>query len=262
MISKTNLRIILEEIKMKLRRIAAVAAASAMALTAVAASASAYEYTAFLMFTDIDWLWGNWDAGNGTDATITGPGTYTVSLDNTQAENTMSATNGANVFCVDIIGGYADLADMDVTLDSIKADGNEVAFDPEKICYGDIEEKGNYRIEIQNAYGLTGDMSDPHYGAIDAASFSAAEKIEVTFTISDPNGAAEEAAPAEDTASEDTAAEDTSAEEAAAPAEETEAPAADASTTAAATGNTSAAALAGVMATAAAAALIAKKHTK
>lgn len=246
---------------MKLRRIAAVAAASAMALTAVAASASAYEYTAFLMFTDIDWLWGNWDAGNATDATITGPGTYTVSLDNTQAENTMSATNGANVFCVDIIGGYADLADMDVTLDSIKADGNEVAFDPEKICYGDIEEKGNYRIEIQNAYGLTGDMSDPHYGAIDAASFSAAEKIEVTFTISDPNGAAEEAAPAEDTA-----AEDTSAEEAAAPAEdaaeETEAPAADASTTAAATGNTSAAALAGVMATAAAAALIAKKHTK
>lgn len=247
---------------MKLRRIAAVAAASAMALTAVAASASAYEYTAFLMFTDIDWLWGNWDAGNGTDATITGPGTYTVSLDNTQAENTMSATNGANVFCVDIIGGYADLADMDVTLDSIKADGNEVAFDPEKICYGDIEEKGNYRIEIQNAYGLTGDMSDPHYGAIDAASFSAAEKIEVTFTISDPNGAAEEAAPAEDTAAEDTAAEEAAAPAEDTAAEETETPAADASTTAAATGNTSAAALAGVMATAAAAALIAKKHTK
>lgn len=237
---------------MKLRRIAAVAAASAMALTAAAASASAYEYDAFLMFTDLDWLWGNWDAGNATDATITGPGTYTVSLDNTQAENTMSATNGANVFCVDIIGGYADLADMDVTLDSIKADGSEVAFDPEKICYGDIEEKGNYRIEIQNAYGLTGDMNDPHYGAIDAASFSAAEKIEVTFTISDPNGAAEEAAPAEDTASEDTAT----------PAEDTAAPVPDASTAAAATGNTSAAALAGVMVTAAAAALIAKKRTK
>ncbi|MGN1106794.1 MAG: hypothetical protein ACI4RH_09095, partial [Huintestinicola sp.] len=182
---------------MKLRRIAAVAAASAMALSAAAATASAYEYTAFLMFTDIDWLWGNWDAGKATDATITGPGTYTVSLDNTQAENAMSATNGANVFCVDIVGGYADLAAFDVTLDSVKADGVEVKFDPEKICYGDIEEKGNYRIEIQNAYGLTGDMNDPHYGAIDAESFSAAEKIEVTFTISDPNGAApaEEAAP-------------------------------------------------------------------
>lgn len=236
---------------MKLRRIAAVAAASAMALSVAAVSASAYEYDAFLMFTDIDWLWGNWDAGKAGDAKITGPGTYTVSLDNTQAENTMSATNGANVFCVDIIGGYADLADMEVTLDSIKADGAEVAFDPEKICYGDIEEKGNFRIEIQNAYGLTGDMSDPHYGAIDAASFSAAEKIEVTFTISDPNGAAaEEAAPAETEA----AAEET--------VDTTEAPAADTTTTSTATGNTSAAALAGVMSTAAAAALIAKKRTK
>ncbi|MDD6990996.1 MAG: hypothetical protein PUI48_04130 [Oscillospiraceae bacterium] len=238
---------------MKLRRIAAVAAASAMALSVAAVPASAYEYTAFLMFTDIDWLWGNWDAGKATDATITGPGTYTVSLDNTQAENAMSATNGANVFCVDIIGGYADLADLDVTLDSVKADGVDVPFDPEKICYGDIEEKGNYRIEIQNAYGLTGDMSDPHYGAIDAASFSAAEKIEVTFTISDPNGAAaEEAAPAEESApAEETAAVET-----------TEAPAADTTTTSTATGNTSAAALAGVMVTAAAAALIAKKRSK
>lgn len=239
---------------MKLRRIAAVAAASAMALSVAAVPASAYEYTAFLMFTDIDWLWGNWDAGKATDATITGPGTYTVSLDNTQAENAMSATNGANVFCVDIVGGYADLADYEVTLDSVKADGVEVPFDPEKICYGDIEEKGNYRIEIQNAYGLTGDMNDPHYGAIDAASFSAAEKIEVTFTISDPNGAAEEAAPEEAAEETEAAAEET--------VETTEAPAADTTTTSTATGNTSAAALAGVMVTAAAAALIAKKRSK
>ena len=239
---------------MKLRRIAAVAAASAMALSAVAASASAYEYTAFLMFTYIDWLWGNWDAGKATDATITGPGTYTVSLDNTQAENTMSAANGANVFCVDIVGGYADLADLEVTLDSVKADGVEVPFDPEKICYGDIEEKGNYRIEIQNAYGLTGDMSDPHYGAIDAASFTAAEKIEVTFTISDPNGAV----PTEEAATEETEA----AAEAAPVEESAEAPAADTTTTSTATGNISAAALAGVMVTAAAAALIAKKRSK
>lgn len=239
---------------MKLRRIAAVAAASAMALSVAAVSASAYEYDAFLMFTDIDWLWGNWDAGKATDATITGPGTYTVSLDNTQAENAMSATNGANVFCVDIVGGYADLADYEVTLDSVKADGVEVPFDPEKICYGDIEEKGNYRIEIQNAYGLTGDMNDPHYGAIDAASFSAAEKIEVTFTISDPNGAAEEAAPEEAAEEIEAAAEET--------VETTEAPAADTTTTSTATGNTSAAALAGVMVTAAAAALIAKKRSK
>ena len=162
----------------------------------------------------------------------------------------MSAANGANVFCVDIIGAYADLADMEVTLDSVKADGAEVAFDPEKIVYGDIEENGNFRIEIRNTYGVTGDMTSPNYNPIDAENFSASEKIEVTFTISDPNGAAAEEAPAEEA---EAPAEDTAAEEA---------PAADSTTTSTATGNASAVALAGVMAVAAAAAFVVKKQSK
>lgn len=184
---------------MKLKRLAAAAAASSMVVTVMAVTASAYEYSAFLMFTDTNWLWGNWDVGKGTDAVVTGPGTYTVSLDSTQAENTISPAVGANVFCVDIPNAYADLAGMEVTLDSITADGNEVKFDPEKICYGDIEEKGNYRIEIHNAYGLTGKSGDEHYGAIDWEGFTAADKIAVTFTVSEPGAAANAPAEEEDT---------------------------------------------------------------
>lgn len=230
---------------MKFKKIAAVAAASAMALSVMAVNASAAEYEAFLMFTDFDWLWGNWNAGVAGDATVNGYGTYTVSVDSTQAENTMSATNGAQVFCIDIIGGGAEFnPDNTVaTIDSIKADGVDVPVDNSKIVYGDIEENGNFRIEIRNAYGVTGDVNDTHYNPIDADNFSAAESIEVTFTLSDPNGSA----PAE-----------TEAPEAAeAPAEE--APVADTTTTSTATGNTSPAALAGVMAVAAAAAFAVKK---
>lgn len=231
---------------MKLKKIAAAAAASAMAISAMGVTASAAEYEAFLMFTDYDWLWGNWNAGAAGDVTVDGYGTYTVSLDNTQAENAMSATNGAQVFCVDIIGAGSEFTvdNTIVTVDSIKTDGTEIKVDNSKIAYGDIEENGNFRIEIRNAYGVTGDMNDPHYEPIDSENFSAAEKIEVTFTLASAGGA-----PVEEVVEE--APETTEA----AP----ETPAPDSGTTSTKTGNTSAAALAGVMAVAAAAAFAVKK---
>lgn len=232
---------------MKFKKIAAVAAAASMALSVMAVNASAAEYDAFLMFTDFDWLWGNWNAGTAGDTVVNGYGTYTVSLDNTQAENAMSATNGAQVFCIDIIGGGSEFSvdNTIATIDSIKTDGTEIKVDNSKINFGDIEENGNFRIEIRNAYGVTGDMMDEHYNPIDAENFSAAEKIEVTFTLASANG---EAAPAEEAPAEE-----------AAPAVE-EAPAADTTASApAATGNMSAAAIAGVMAVAAAAAFASKK---
>ena len=158
--------------------------------------------------------------------------------------------NGALVFCVDIVGGGAEFTvdNTVATIDSILVDGVSLDVDNSKIIYGDIEENGNFRIEIKNAYGQTGDLTDEHYCPIDSDKCNPANLIEVTFTLADPNAAAE--APAEDEAV------------AEAPAEETvaETPAADtAATTPAATGNTSAAALAGVMAVAAAAAIAVKK---
>ena len=233
---------------MKFRRIASVAAASAMALSVMAVSASAADYNAFLMYTDNDWAWSHMSEGISGDTTVSGYGTYTVSADCEAMQG--ANANGALVFCVGIVGGGAEfsVANTDATFGSILVDGVCLDVDNSKIVYGDIEENGNFRIEIKNAYGQTGDLTDEHYCPIDSDRCAPAGPIGVPFTRADPNAAAE--APAEDEAF------------AEAPAEETvaETPAADtAATTPAATGNTSAAALAGVMAVAAAAAIAVKK---
>jgi len=227
---------------MKFRRIASVAAASAMALSVMAVSASAADYNAFLMYTDNDWAWSHMSEGISGDTTVSGYGTYTVSADCEAMQG--ANANGALVFCVDIVGGGAEFTvdNTVATIDSILVDGVSLDVDNSKIVYGDIEENGNFRIEIKNAYGQTGDLTDEHYCPIDSDKCNPANLIEVTFTLADPNAAAEAVAEA--------------------PAEETvaETPAADtAATTPAATGNTSAAALAGVMAVAAAAAIAVKK---
>lgn len=234
---------------MKFRRIASVAAASAMALSVMAVSASAADYNAFLMYADNDWAWSHMSEGISGDTTVSGYGTYTVSADCEAMQG--ANANGALVFCVDIVGGGAEFTvdNTVATIDSILVDGVSLDVDNSKIVYGDIEENGNFRIEIKNAYGQTGDLTNEHYCPIDSDKCNPANLVEVTFTLADPNAAAE--APAEEEAvAEAPAAEETVAE----------APAADtAATTPAATGNTSAAALAGVMAVAAAAAIAVKK---
>lgn len=40
-----------------------------------------------------------------------------------------------------------------LTLNKVECDGLEITFDPTKILYGDLENKGNYRIELYNTYG-------------------------------------------------------------------------------------------------------------
>lgn len=63
---------------------------------------------------------------------------------------------------------------------SIKADGEEVEFDPSKIVYGNIEDNNNcYRIEIYNAYGDTAKDSP-----IDQNALAFEEELSVTFKIS------------------------------------------------------------------------------
>lgn len=119
-------------------------------------------------------------------------------------------SSGAVVFCVDITGicdgtlnfkneeikkqqleegddagvnkktmGKYTGQDIQVEVTSIKADGEEVEFDPSKIVYGNIEDNNNcYRIEIYNDYGES--AKDP---AIDKDSLMFAKSLEVSFKI-------------------------------------------------------------------------------
>lgn len=125
---------------------------------------------------------GWWPQYNITE-TFEGNGTFTVKID-TSAQ----ATTGAFVFNVDLINAVTNYPEIKAVLDSIKVDGNEVAFDASKIQYGDLEGNGNYRIEIYNDYGSTKDNPP-----IDPAAMASKQSIEITFTVSgipenDPKG--------------------------------------------------------------------------
>ncbi len=218
---------------MKVNKLIAAAVSGAVAVSAMAVSAFAIDepVVAKLGFTDSTWSFQDWDSS----VEVTGDGTYTL---------TSTAVAGAGdfgVFVIDFDQMYANYPDAVATLDKVEVDGAEISVDGSKILYGDIEEKGNFRIDIYNMYSDTKD--DP--GVNQATPVN--ESLSVTFTVSGLGGdaaaeteAAEtEAAPAEET----TAAADTSADEA--PAK---------------TGNTAAAAIAGVMAVAGAAAVVSRKR--
>lgn len=76
-----------------------------------------------------------------------GLGTYTLTF-NAQAPRVRG-----QVYLIDIEGYAAAYPNAFVRIDAIKADGKEVKFDASKFYYGNIENNGNYRIEMANIWG-------------------------------------------------------------------------------------------------------------
>ncbi len=211
---------------MKIRKILAAAAAAAVALSAAAVNVfAADEYTAKLGFADTAWAVQDWESS----VAVTGDGQYTLE------STAVAGAADFGVFVVDIEQMFADAPEATAVLDKVEVDGSELSFDAAKIKYGDIEEKGNYRIEIYNQYGETKNDSPVNQATAIGSS------VKITFTVSGLGG---EAAPAETEA----------------PAAAETAPAADSNTQSATTGNVSAAVMISVMAVAGAAAVVAKKR--
>lgn len=209
---------------MKIRKILAAAAAAAVALSAAAVNVfAADEYTAKLGFADTAWAVQDWESS----VAVTGDGQYTLE------STAVAGAADFGVFVVDIEQMFADAPEATAVLDKVEVDGSELSFDAAKIKYGDIEEKGNYRIEIYNQYGDTKNDSPVNQATAIGSS------VKITFTVSGLGGAA--AAPAEE-----------------APAET--APAADSNTQSATTGNASAAVMISVMAAAGIAAAASRKR--
>ena len=120
----------------------------------------------------------DWSGDWGTEKIgVGGPGTYTV-VNHTPVANGM-------VVVVDIAGFYAAYPNASITLDKVEVDGNAVTFDASKIKYGDIEGKGNYRIELFNVYG-SGTAADSPFGG-GGKDFEPAlgftDNLAVTFTV-------------------------------------------------------------------------------
>lgn len=126
---------------------------------------------------------GNWD---GATTVVSGGskavGQYTVKLETTEAR-----TNG-KVYVLDLEGFAAKYPKALVRIDAIKADGQDLKFDANKFHYGDIEDNGNYRIELFNIWGSGTAQNSPFRasgGPGDAGEPALAFNytFEVTFTV-------------------------------------------------------------------------------
>lgn len=95
-----------------------------------------------------------------------------------------SRANGMIVL-LDAIEMAAKFPQLMIRVDDILVDGQHINFDASKFYYGDIENKGNYRVEMFNIYGAGTANDNPFYSddhdKVDALACS--EKIEVLFTI-------------------------------------------------------------------------------
>ena len=132
-------------------------------------------YPGSLMCIDPGWGTAVWsDANRETNASVKGFGTYTVT------EDIGGSVNGVTVFVIDIIGAAERFTEKNTiaTIDKVTIDETEVEVDNSKVKYGDLENNGNFRIEIYNDYGPTN--GDP---AIDKSQM-VGQVVSVTFTLS------------------------------------------------------------------------------
>lgn len=278
---------------MKLNKIFAGVISASVALSAAAISTSAFadSYTATLGFADGQWAAQDW----ATTCEITGDGTYSITancLFDSVDEDTgdeikvAAAGEGINVFVVDIAQLGADLglqlkpegasddddswkyATGDVVVSDVTVTSGDTvfSFDQSKIKVGDIESKGNLRIELYNAYGPT--CVDQSYDAsvspIDPTTFAfaAEDQFTVTFTITGLDGADDAAVEETEEVAEEVAdeAEETTDEAEEAPVVGDVDAATDSSKGSPDTGVAGVAAVAGLAIVACGAALVAKKR--
>lgn len=126
---------------------------------------------------------GNWD---GASTVVSGGskavGQYTVKLETTEAR-----TNG-KVYVLDLEGFAAKFPKALVRIDAIKADGQDLKYDANKFHYGDLEGKGNYRIELFNIWGTGTAQNSPFRanggpGEAGEPALAFNKTLEVTFTV-------------------------------------------------------------------------------
>jgi len=136
-------------------------------------------YTVNFMTCDTNWNWQDHKQSLSLEAGKS----YTVTAASAQ-------TNGM-IDCIDIEGLSAEHPNAILRIDEVKVDGKAIAYDANLMGHGDIEGKGNYRIELFNTYGKTGELSRDAFGAgiteaggnKAAVALACTEKIEVTFTV-------------------------------------------------------------------------------
>lgn len=100
------------------------------------------------------------------------------------------ACNGAMVFTLDFLSLISKYPNAFVRIDEMKCDGNAIRFNANHFFYGDIENTGNYRLELFNIWGKGADGGNVLNSAFSNAknvssdpAFKFDNQLEVTYTI-------------------------------------------------------------------------------
>ena len=134
----------------------------------VSTAITSKEYVATIGYASAGWNYQDWK----TSVNVTGDGTYTITV------VPEYAASGVTVFVIDLVGAWEEMSGYKLMDISISCDGTPVAVDLSKILVGDLEEKGNYRIDIWNEYGDT--KKDP---GIDPSKIAFEKSMVITFTL-------------------------------------------------------------------------------
>ena len=134
-----------------------------------------------LLAVGTDWG-GTWGSVIGSFAPEEIDGQHTVKYE--------GAVNGAMVTLLDFVGLKTRYPDAFVRIDEMKLDGKAIKFNANNFCYGDIENNGNYRIEMFNIWGKgTADgnvVASPFSNLKNVQgdpAFTFAQSCEITFTV-------------------------------------------------------------------------------
>jgi hypothetical protein len=206
--------------KKSFKAILAVVAVMAMLLSMMPTAVfAATESKAYIMFMNGDATndyeyWGAADTAKGgvvaTDATVTGPGQYTVALDFSQTG--LGQVDACQFTALGIVDGETNFPGYFYEIDSIKLNGEDIDFTK---GYTSSDNGVETRVNVYNgwvgaipedAHVLDGDLSNVSPTIIDPALFSGVKTYEITFTVYDADGNGPEVAAAEDTATTDDAA--------------------------------------------------------
>lgn len=139
-----------------------------------------YGFPVKLLCVGSDWN-GTW----GSEVDVLGAN----SLEGRHTFKYEGAVNGAMVFTIDFEGLRASYPNSVVTVTEMRCDGEPIKFDAAKFRYGDIENNGNFRVEIFNIWGKgsdNGNVDSPFSENLIADSdpaFNFASSFEVDYTI-------------------------------------------------------------------------------